>query len=436
MSYRLYVHPVAQLPSDEGLESWHYDWILMDAGGDVAAQGEQQLQADIEQVLAQNDISQVRLIGLLPAHLVSYCQAHIPAKQLRYIRQALPFAVEEQLAQDIETLHLALGQRRGDNWDVAAVDTKEMDTWTARLDAWQGTVLSAVYPDADLVPLGDAQLAIVVQADEALIRVADGGWFRIPAEGLALFVDALLHQALQSDEAVLIERAIRVYGHEEALEAQRVALAALEQEPGVTVSREVLTVSTAALLAHAHHNGVDDAINLCQGRFEPDSGRSSVWRQWRAVAAVAGIWFTLQVGIELGQGFYYQSQAEQLEARALESYRSVFPDEPNLTIANLERRLKSRLAANQEGGAKPEFLTLLQHAGYQYSVMPGRSETRFDSINYSRQQGQLRIDVKADQFGRLDALKNGLEQVGLQAQIGSVVNEQSGSRGRITVSGG
>lgn len=436
MSYRLYVHPVALLPSGEGGESWHYDWVLLDSGGVAAAQGEQQLQADIEQVLAQNDVSQVRLIGLLPAHLVSYCQAHIPAKQLRYIRQALPFAVEEQLAQEIETLHLALGQRRGDNWDVGAIDNREMDVWTARLDSWEGTVLAGVYPDADLVPLGDAQLAIVVQADEALIRVAQGGWFRIPAEGLALFVDALLHQALQSDEAVLIERTIRVYGQEDALEAQRVALAAMEQEPGVTVSREVLTISTAALLAHAHHGGIEDAVNLCQGKFEPDSGRASVWKQWRAVAAVTAVWFVLQVGIELGQGFYYASQAEQLEAQALNAYRSVFPDEPGLTAANLERRLRSRLAANDSGGNNLEFLTLMQHAGYQYSVMPGRNQTQFDSINYSRQQGQLRIDVRADKFGRLDSLKSGLEQVGLQAQIGSVVNEKSGSRGRLTVSGG
>lgn len=440
MSYRLYVHPVAQLPSSHGEDSWHYDWILLDAGGDVAAEGQQQVQQDIEQTLAQNDLDQVLLIGLLPAHLVSYCSAHIPAKQSRFIRQALPFAVEEQLAQDIETLHLAVGTRRGDDWDVAAMDIRLMDAWTSRFDSWSGALLTAVYADADLIPLDDAYMGIVVEADDALLRVADGGWFRIPAEGLRMFADALLQRGLPGAEAAIEAapppRTIKVYGREETLEAQRVALAALEQEDGVGVSREALTIGTTALLAHAHHGGASKAINLAQGAYEPDNGQVGVWRRWRVAAGVAGVWLLLQVGIELGQGFYHQRQAEQLEAQAVQMYRSVFPQEPGLTPQNLERRLKGRLNAAANQGNNLNFLTLLRHAGYQYSILPGRNQTQFDAINYSRQQGELRLDVRADAFGRLDSLKNGLEQSGLQAQIGSVVNESTGARGRITVSGG
>lgn len=435
MSYRLYVHPVGRLASAEGEGSWQFDWLLLDAGGLPAAQGQQQLQTDIEQTLAQNDLDQVRLIGLLPAYRVSYCRAHIPARQARYIRQALPFAVEEQLAQDIETLHLALGTRRGDNWDVAAIDDREMEAWTQHLDNWQGTVLTALYADANLIPLGDAYIGIVLEADDALIRVADGGWFRIPVQGLGMFVESLLLEASQAD-VVKPERMLKIYGSEDALEAQRVSLTALEQEEGVSVRREVIGISTTALLGHSHYGGLNDAVNLCQGKYEPDTGRGGLWRQWRVAAAVAGVWFLLQLGVEVGQGFYYQRQAEQLEAQALQMYRSVFPQEPGLTPQNLERRLQARLNAADSQGQDLNFLTLLRHAGYQYSVMPGRNQTQFNAINYSRQQGQLRLDVKADAFGRLDTLKTGLEQAGLQAQIGSVVNEATGARGRITVSGG
>lgn len=436
MSYRLYVQPVAQLPSTEGEDAWHFDWILLDASGETAAEGHRQRQEDIEQVLAQNDMEQVRLIGLLPGNVISYCRAHIPAKQSRYIRQALPFAVEEQLAQDIESLHLALGERRGDNWDVAAIDYSHIEAWNDLFDSWNGAVLTAIYPDADLIPVGDAYLGVVVEADDALIRVADGGWFRIPAEGFALFAEALLQRALQSNEIVQTARPIKVYGRELALEAQRVALAALEQEEGVTVSRESISISTVALLAHAHHAGAATPINLCQSDFEPDSGKASPWRQWRVAAGVAGVWFLLQLGIEVGQGYYHETRAEQLEAQAVQLYQSVFPNEPGLTPANLQRRLQGRLnaAANRGGGL--DFLALMRHVGYQYSVMPGRNQTQFSAINYSRQQGQLRLDVKSDAFSRLDALKTGLEEAGLQAQMGSVVNEATGARSRITVSGG
>lgn len=38
------------------------------------------------------------------------------------------------------------------------------------------------------------------------------------------------------------------------------------------------------------------------------------------------------------------------------------------------------------------------------------------------------MDVRADSYDRLSALRNGLANQGLEAQIGSVVNEASGAR--------
>jgi general secretion pathway protein L len=46
------------------------------------------------------------------------------------------------------------------------------------------------------------------------------------------------------------------------------------------------------------------------------------------------------------------------------------------------------------------------------------------------------VDVRADSYGKLSALRNALTGKGLEAQIGSVVNESDGARGRLTVSGG
>ncbi|MEP4464757.1 MAG: type II secretion system protein GspL, partial [Marinobacter alexandrii] len=51
-------------------------------------------------------------------------------------------------------------------------------------------------------------------------------------------------------------------------------------------------------------------------------------------------------------------------------------------------------------------------------------------------RGELVVDVRAESYDRLSALRNGLSNQGLEAQIGSVVNESSGARGRLTVSGG
>jgi general secretion pathway protein L len=83
-----------------------------------------------------------------------------------------------------------------------------------------------------------------------------------------------------------------------------------------------------------------------------------------------------------------------------------------------------------------DFITLMKYTGDQYSRVANAQAVTFNSINYSRNRGELVVDVRADSYERMSNLRNGLANQGLRAQIGSVVNESSGSRGRLTVSGG
>jgi general secretion pathway protein L len=78
----------------------------------------------------------------------------------------------------------------------------------------------------------------------------------------------------------------------------------------------------------------------------------------------------------------------------------------------------------------------MKYTGQQYSKVAGSGSVTFNSINYSQSRGELVVDVRAESYDRLSTLRNGLSGQGLDAKIGSVVNESSGARGRLTVSGG
>src|SRR5690606_1680212 len=46
---------------------------------------------------------------VLPVEAVTVCAVRLPTQKARWLRQALPFAVEELLAEDVDQMHLALG---------------------------------------------------------------------------------------------------------------------------------------------------------------------------------------------------------------------------------------------------------------------------------------------------------------------------------------
>jgi general secretion pathway protein L len=153
--------------------------------------------------------------------------------------------------------------------------------------------------------------------------------------------------------------------------------------------------------------------------------------------AVASLWFVLQVGLEIGMGWYYQQQAEEINQQAMSIYRQYFPDDQTASPGNVKRIVQGQMNQLQSGNITVGFVDLLKYTGEQYrQTAEGGGSVTFNSINYSRNRGELVVDVRASDYSKLNALRSGLTNAGLEASIGAVVNEANGARGRLTVSGG
>ncbi|MBZ2168172.1 type II secretion system protein GspL [Marinobacter sp. F4216] len=434
MSYRLYVRPVAPLADlRQNPEAQLFSWALLDASGDTQARGTADTRETIEHTLAQNALDNVLLVGLLPGEEALFCVADIPAKQSRFIHQALPFAVEEQIAQDIDSVHLALGRRSEAGYRVAAIDEERMDQWVALFTGWDHSRLDAIYPDASLLPVTEGGWSICLDGETALLMNEREEWFSIQSSNLAIFAKTL---ALPPTEDVVAEVPVALYGSEDDFSFQQAVIGELKAEGRIAVRQETLEVTPLELLAHSLHHHLSHPINLCQGSFSPSSGKSSAFKPWKPLIAVAAVWFGIQVAMEVGMGIYHEQEADKLKEQAMGIYREAFPGDRRTHSGNVRRVIAGQLRTAGAEGPELDFITLMKYTGQEYSELPGTNSVQFNSVNFSRSRGELIVDVRADSYDRLSALRNGLSNQGLEAQIGSVVNESDGARGRLTVSGG
>lgn len=432
MSYHLYARPVST-SADPADGQFRMDWVLLDASGELQASGQGETRDNIEDALSRNSLEGVRLIGLIPGDEALFCFADIPAKQVRFIRQALPFAVEEQLAQDVETVHLALGGATEDGYRVAAIDHKRMALWRETFLEWEAADLEAIYPDAALVPLRGHDWAICLGDDMALLASRRGEWMTMRTENLSVFAQTL---AMPTEDEVAAEVHVVVYGTEAAMAANEQALSALVDTPRLSVHREPMEGSIVELLASAHYHHAAEPINLCQGSYAPSQREGGALRAWRPAIAIAAAWFLLVIGAQLGMGYYHQQQARALEEQAMAIYHQAFPNDRRATPQNVRRVLEGQLRTAGQQGGDAGFLPLMKHTGQQYSQLPGNQSVLFNSVNYTRSRGELVVDIRADSYERLNALRSGINDQGLDASIGSVVNDSDGTRARLTVSGG
>lgn len=434
MSYRLYVRPSSPAAGNgEDPETRLFNWVLYDAGGDAQAQGSSDLRSTIEQTFSQNGLEDVLLVGLIPGDEALFCVADIPAKQSRFINQALPYAVEEQIAQDIDSVHLALGSHTAEGYRVAAIDRGRMEQWIELFRGWSHTRLDAIYPDAALLPVTEGGWSICLDGESAMMGSERGEWLSMRSANLGMFAHTL---AAPPSEDVVAEVPVVVYGTEREFEEQQALLGELMVPGRLSVRRESLELMPLELLAHAHYHHLCRPINLCQRDFSVKGGTANPLKPWKPLIAVAAVWFVLQVTLEAGMGFYYRQQAEDLQQQAMSVYRASFPGDSRTHAGNVRRVLEGQLRMAGSDGPDVNFVTLMKYTGQQYSKVASTGSVTFNSINYSQSRGELVVDVRAESYDRLSALRNGLAGQGLDAKIGSVVNEPSGARGRLTVSGG
>lgn len=434
MSYRLYVRPIPPLADPEqNPEAQAYNWVLHDASGDTQARGTGDLKADIEQTLAQNALENVLLIGLIPGDEALFCVADIPAKQSRFIQQALPYAVEEQIAQDIDSVHLALGRHTDEGYRVAAIDEERMERWVDLFSDWEHARLDSIFPDASLLPETQGGWTVCLDGEVALMVSDRGEWLSMHSANLGMFAHTL---AVPPSEEVVAEVPVTVYATEHEFEAHAAVISDLKSPGRLAVRRETLELMPLELLAHAHHQHHSQPINLCQSRFNNRHKTQSPLKPWKPLIAVAAVWFAVQIALEVGMGFYHERKAADLQDRAMAIYREAFPGDRRTHAGNVRRVIEGQLRVAGSNGPDLGFITLMKYTGQEYSELPGGQSVTFNSVNFSRSRGELVVDVRADSYDRLSALRNGLANEGLEAEIGSVVNESSGARGRLTVSGG
>ena len=136
-----------------------------------------------------------RVVAVVPGERVLLTRAMVPSRQHRQILQAVPYVIEENLADDVEDCFFAIGDRGPDG--AVAVSVVERDLLESWIEAFSGLDVSPQFmqPEMDLVAglaAGDDSdpLRAILDGDRIHLRWRDGA-MTIPATDFALTVSML-----------------------------------------------------------------------------------------------------------------------------------------------------------------------------------------------------------------------------------------------------
>src|SRR3974390_891530 len=126
-----------------------------------------------------------RVCVLVSGTDVLLADPEVPVKGGAKLQQLVPYALEEQLAEDIEELHFALGKRAAESFrvPVAVVARALLDQWLAQLRG-AGIEPAAVYAESELLPENPGQAVALLEADTVCVRPPGGTPVTLPADAL------------------------------------------------------------------------------------------------------------------------------------------------------------------------------------------------------------------------------------------------------------
>lgn len=360
-----------------------------------------------------------RVCVLVPGTDVLLTEPEVPMKAGTKLHQVVPFALEEQLADDIDDLHFAIGKRAADSarTPVAVIRKSLMEEWLTSLRS-SGLDPEAMYTESDLLPQNPGQAVALLEEDVVIVRPPLGAPVTLPVEALgeALNIAQSGSPELQTTGIrglVLYTGAAEWHQHSAQVEALR------ERFDGIKIQ----LLSAGPLSLFAQQLPTATPINLLQGSFTPTTARSVGWRSWRVAAILLASLIGLHVAGKAAELTVLKQNEKKLDTSIGEQFRLAMPGERSMVDAR--RRMEQKLAAAQSGGTSG-FLPALQAVVQAKGVAPG---TTLQALSF--RQGTVEMKLSARDATSLDHMSQSLRANGWDADLTSGNTTGSGYEGRI-----
>ncbi len=358
---------------------------------------------------------------LAPAEDVLLTEAQVPARSRQQLLKALPYTLEDLLAEDLEALHFALGPvASGGRVAVAVVARARLEGWLRPL-AEVGLQPVRVVPETLALPRADGEWRVLREGSRVLVRTGDVAGFAAEEESAGELLRAALGEAGEARPA----RAA-VSGDSPATLALAASLAA---QVALESQVDPEPFPTLALLARGVTSG--PVIDLLQGPYDRRGSLAAWLRPWRASAALLLLWLGIEAGLKVVEYQRLQAEASDLSAQVESVFRRAMPGAQKMVNprVQMERALKAQQTSADREDA---FLSLLAGTGEVLREVPG---AKLLSLGY--RAGRLDVDLELTDLQTLDRLKQDLERrSGVEAGIQTVTAKDGRVQARLQVRGG
>ena len=360
-----------------------------------------------------------QVVVLVPGSDVLLSAANVPTQNKQRLLKAVPYAMEEDLAGDVEELHFSVGELENEGLlVVAVVDRQLMDEWQEMLKH-AGISADIIMSELLAVPVTEDAWTLLLDGNNALLRGSNYRGLVADVENLGVILPLVL-----KEQAEHLPATVNVWHAED----NRGVTPLIPEE--ITVNHEQLDNGLLSLIG-TKPLVLDKAINLLQGDYSRREQIGKLWRPWRYAASLAAVLFVLQLGLAVSESSKLEEEYKALKTEATTIYKNTFPNAKR--IVNIKAQMQQELDKLKGAGPtkKVNFMNLLADSGTAFKQTSGLV---LRSIRYKN--GALDVELEVPNLQALDQLKQKIsQQQGLSVEIQSAASRKNIVQGRLQIKG-
>ena len=351
----------------------------------VKPTGVTEIQQGNLQALAKS-IDNRSVILLLPASDVLLLAIDLPVKSNNQIKKALPFALEELMADEMETYHLVWHRQAKGQVYVAAINREKFKACLASFQEY-GIKLDSVYSETLCLPYLENSCSLLIEHQNAILRT--GQWL---GGGIEVEVLPIVLDKIRQDNPNLAT--LQYWSASEPAQW-------LTELP---INLTHHTIDPSLLLLESAGTKLTGELNLLTGDFEQKNTQPVKWKKWLPALAIILITALLQTGVLFNSYWQQKTELASLETKTLSLFKQTFPEIKR--IVNIKVQADQQLIdlQKQSTGKGSPFMQLLYQTGQVLSVNPDFEIRQLDYINDS-----LQVQLNAPTISQVEQVKQQLE---------------------------
>ncbi|MGB1271949.1 MAG: type II secretion system protein GspL, partial [Endozoicomonas sp.] len=395
-----------------------------------------------------------RVVLLLAGNLVFHRNVKINSGQRKHLATALPYLIEEDVAEDIDSFHIARSlDRKQDSVSLSAITHERMQGLLTLFDQCQ-LPLDQVMAEVQLFEPEPGFTSLLLDSNSVMLAAPGHGSATVDYGAVSFALEGQFTGADDSDLATpvvadeeqqhLSQVKLLVPDGSFAVSTRQVdELAEWLVEQGWLVDKVSLAGSVFEFLAGKYFavRRLDGLVDLRQGAYQCPRKAGRQWRRWKPLLAAACCWFILELGLSIGEGLLFKHRAKELWSQTMSSYLAVFPQDQQAKSAqanhmmsfNVKRLLENRFKTTGKTQGGEPFLPLLQKISSVSASLGKESGITHQSLDFNGTNGQLAMEFQASSIESVDRFLAELKSSGLNTRLENANQGKEGVTARMTI---